>query len=480
VPQDRERVFIVGFRDDLAARACQTFEWPAPPPGGGGTVRGVLEKSGSVEAKSCELTEPQWSAVQRSSTWQSGGAGHRFVDPEGLASTLTASYRSSFANVAQLVGPAESGRERPRFFTRRECARLMGFSDDHALGNLQCPNRAYHQLGNSVCPPLIQAIASKLLHALGLGREQKCAAAAAAEHPSQDSDVRDVRIEVPVPKSSETSCCERERDEQNEEIATPAREGYMLGTGEQPTLFDQLAALPLEQLSDRLEALGVTVRQPSAEEFVQGFKAARRQELLSALCAEYSVRATSQPRQVIRDNAGVALPDPATEPLLSALRMMDWRENVRPAVNASGYALLKRPPVLAKPPPWRQTDPRMVRRRIWELADAALRAASAKSAVFDFTVIAVSKNFRGSPHRDQNDLSVQYALSLGDYEEGGGNLCVEESEFVVRALDTRRRLVCFDGRFPHWVSGYHGERYSVIFYRSSGKFDPPTQAVHDV
>lgn len=38
---------------------------------------------------------------------------------------------------------------------------------------------------------------------------------------------------------------------------------------------------------------------------------------------------------------------------------------------------------------------------------------------------AVTKNFRGSPHIDQNDFSVQYALFVGDFDEGG-ELCVEE------------------------------------------------------
>ena len=37
----------------------------------------------------------------------------------------------------------------------------------------------------------------------------------------------------------------------------------------------------------------------------------------------------------------------------------------------------------------------------------------------------MTKNFRGSPHIDQNDFSVQYALSVGDFDEGG-ELCVED------------------------------------------------------
>ena len=50
-----------------------------------------------------------------------------------------------------------------------------------------------------------------------------------------------------------------------------------------------------------------------------------------------------------------------------------------------------------------------------------------------------------------------------------GELCIEEDAHTVRLVDTRNRLACCDGRFPHWVrGGYDGERYSVVFYRSSG------------
>jgi len=160
--------------------------------------------------------------------------------------------------------------------------------------------------------------------------------------------------------------------------------------------------------------------------------------------------------------------------------MMAWKENVRPGVHASGYVVLKPPTTLTVQPQWRAEDPRAVRRKVWELAEALLRSASAKAEDFQFSAIAVSRNFRGSPHVDKNDKSVQYALSLGDFAAGGGELCVEESAFVVRAFETRGRLVCIDGRFPHWVSGYVGERYSIIFYRSIGDEDPPVQAVHEV
>eukprot|EP00928_Gymnodinium_smaydae_P060457 TRINITY_DN4412_c0_g2_i1.p1 TRINITY_DN4412_c0_g2~~TRINITY_DN4412_c0_g2_i1.p1 ORF type:complete len:496 (+),score=113.59 TRINITY_DN4412_c0_g2_i1:124-1488(+) len=168
LPQKRERVYIVGFRDDLAEAAISRFQWPQPPAGGGGCVRDILEPAGSEEARACELSDVQWAAVQRSSTFRSGGEQLRFACLDGKAATLTASYRSSYETTAELVGPADAGLSRPRFFTRRECARLMGFPETHAFANANGPNRAYRQFGNAVCPPLIQAVARNLLLSLGL------------------------------------------------------------------------------------------------------------------------------------------------------------------------------------------------------------------------------------------------------------------------------------------------------------------------
>ena len=57
---------------------------------------------------------------------------------------------------------------RPRFFTPRECARLMGFPDAHRLGCARAPGRAYRQLGNAVAPPMTRDVARALLASLGI------------------------------------------------------------------------------------------------------------------------------------------------------------------------------------------------------------------------------------------------------------------------------------------------------------------------
>lgn len=254
--------------------------------------------------------------------------------------------------------------------------------------------------------------------------------------------------------------------------------------GSQPSLREQLNALTLTDMEDRLQVMGEVVRQPEEQEYIAGFKIRRRVELLDALCAAYA-SCSSQPRLIIED-AGLKLLDEYTDPLLEAIRMMTWKENARPLVSSSGYVVLKRPWELKPLDPrattsrWSERDPRSVRRRVWELAENLLRNASAKAREFEFTNIAVSKNFTGSPHRDRNDKSVQYALSLGDFSEEGGRLCIEESAFTVRSFRTRNRLVCVDGRFSHWVSSYIGERYSLIFFRNSGDNDPIERAVHEV
>ena len=51
----------------------------------------------------------------------------------------------------------------PRFFTPRESARIQGFPDAFAIDRCRNPNNFYHQIGNAVSPPVIQAIAGRML-----------------------------------------------------------------------------------------------------------------------------------------------------------------------------------------------------------------------------------------------------------------------------------------------------------------------------
>mmetsp|Transcript_57628 Transcript_57628/g.122563 ORF Transcript_57628/g.122563 Transcript_57628/m.122563 type:complete len:624 (+) Transcript_57628:205-2076(+) len=111
--------------------------------------------------------------------------------------------------------------------------------------------------------------------------------------------------------------------------------------------------------------------------------------------------------------------------------------------------------------------------RIWELSEKLLEGLDPEYArVFD--AIAMTKNFVGSPHVDTENLGPFYGLSLGDFE--GGGICVEASPFEVVEVDTHRRFGRVDGRFPHWVAPYEGERYSIIYYQTAGHVAPKSTA----
>jgi hypothetical protein len=100
---------------------------------------------------------------------------------------------------------------------------------------------------------------------------------------------------------------------------------------------------------------------------------------------------------------------------------------------------------------------------------AAFRVLQWADPRFQYDRLAVTKNFTGSPHVDKDDVTFQYAVSLGDFGDLGGELVVESEDGAFRwEVDTRDRVARVDGRFVHWVRGYdsgkNGARYSVIFY----------------
>ena len=155
---------------------------------------------------------------------------------------------------------------------------------------------------------------------------------------------------------------------------------------------------------------------------------------------------------------GVPIPPRLLDDLRAALETTRWPPaSHRRGVDAQKYLVLSSASVGA---PGR--DPYGSVKRA---AFAVLRWADPG---FAFDRLAVTKNFIGSPHVDKDDVTFQYALSLGDFGAPGGELVVESEDGETRwAVDTRNRVARVDGRFAHWVRGYdsaRGARYSVVFY----------------
>ncbi len=175
VPQHRERIFIVGFRD----RNAFSLDDLALPDTDAPVIRSILhpeDGSENVATNSRFLTGPKGKVIDKytlsDKLWnylQAYAEGHRkkgngfgfgIVGPDSVARTLSARYYKDGSEI--LV--KQKGKKNPRRLTPRECARLMGF-DKPGESDFKIPvsdTQAYKQFGNAVVVPVIEAIAQHM------------------------------------------------------------------------------------------------------------------------------------------------------------------------------------------------------------------------------------------------------------------------------------------------------------------------------
>lgn len=157
VPQRRERIFIVGFRQDVGfcfdgfdAVIPEEKDWPR--------LGSILQGHNEVDSK-YTLTPKLWEYLQayRAKHEKAGnGFGYSLFGKDGVTRTLSARYHKDGSEIL-----VEQKGRRPRRLTPTECARLMGFEhgdrtwDTSAVSDTQ----AYRQFGNAVVVPVVEAIA---------------------------------------------------------------------------------------------------------------------------------------------------------------------------------------------------------------------------------------------------------------------------------------------------------------------------------
>ncbi|MXP10094.1 DNA (cytosine-5-)-methyltransferase [Pseudoblastomonas halimionae] len=161
VPQKRERVFIVGFREktdfDLNALNLPAIE-------NGPRLNSILEPNDSVDPK-YTLTPRLWEYLQeyrKKHEAKGNGFGFSLVGPDDVARTLSARYYKDGSEIL-----IEQAGARPRRLTPLECARLMGF--DRGDRRWQIPvsdTQAYRQFGNAVVVPVVEFLARSMKDAL--------------------------------------------------------------------------------------------------------------------------------------------------------------------------------------------------------------------------------------------------------------------------------------------------------------------------
>lgn len=160
VPQNRERIYIVCFKDK---RLAEKFKFPSTV-SKTKSIRSLLEHNVSSEFSyknskyyaqlKKEMTNPdtiyQWRRV------------YVRENKNNLCPTLTANMGTGGHNVPLIIDEHQDIRK----LTPRECARFQGFPDSYKFPDTLPKSAIYKQIGNSVSVPVVNSIAKNIMQVL--------------------------------------------------------------------------------------------------------------------------------------------------------------------------------------------------------------------------------------------------------------------------------------------------------------------------
>jgi DNA (cytosine-5)-methyltransferase 1 len=173
VPQRRERIYLVGFRNPVSVD-FEGLVRPKVAP----TLESILHRADEEPEERFTYREGKKTLVNPRYTlsdhlWKylqdyaakhrakGNGFGCSVFGPDDVARTLSARYHKDGSEIL-----IDQGRKaNPRRLTPRECARLMGF-DTEGTAPMTIPvsdTQAYRQFGNSVAVPVVRAIAKMMV-----------------------------------------------------------------------------------------------------------------------------------------------------------------------------------------------------------------------------------------------------------------------------------------------------------------------------
>lgn len=173
-PQHRERIVIVGFKENVSFDWCD-LELPlnAKP-----MIKDILHKTDGSEPLNLfdgekyfshkqnkvldkyTLSDKLWLYLQNYAAKhraKGNGFGYGMVYPDSVARTLSARYHKDGSEILVYQGENRN----PRRLTPRECARLMGYDDGFKIP--VSDTQAYQQFGNSVVMPAFKSVAKAMV-----------------------------------------------------------------------------------------------------------------------------------------------------------------------------------------------------------------------------------------------------------------------------------------------------------------------------
>lgn len=165
VPQNRERVYMVCFRNDLK---MDSFKYPKPFKLTYYVEDFLLEDEDALKDLYVDRSDTYFNGVKdnqysnkpiRLGIVNKGGQGERIYSIKGTAITLSANGGGAFAKTGGYLINGKIRKLHPR-----ECARIMGYPDTYKI--CENTNQAYKQLGNSVVIDVLQLIAVEIANTL--------------------------------------------------------------------------------------------------------------------------------------------------------------------------------------------------------------------------------------------------------------------------------------------------------------------------
>jgi DNA (cytosine-5)-methyltransferase 1 len=173
LPQNRERIVIVGFRKDLGL--AEGFDINKVRP----AKKQIVVTLGELLDNHCDvdekytLTDNLWEYLQAYKAKHRGngnGFGYDLFTPNSTYTrTLSARYYKDGSEILVAkskhhAAQCENGKSKPRRLTPKECARLMGLDkpNDSQFKIPVSDTRAYKQFGNSIVVPVFESVARQM------------------------------------------------------------------------------------------------------------------------------------------------------------------------------------------------------------------------------------------------------------------------------------------------------------------------------